>query len=154
MAERETTRLRIWEVDCALLDAVLLLSFDPRELSNLARAAGVDVPACACPDARAVVRGVHRACHDATPLALHLERLLDLVHGRAIDALDAYGLDAFAGELTGRDLWRVPHLSSRLWAVLTCADPAADRVRGYLRNALAVDALRALAARASEGSAA
>lgn len=154
MTEREATRLRIWEVDCGLLDAVLLLSFDPRELANLARAAGVEVPACACPDARSVVRTVHRACHEATPVALQLERLLDLVHRRALDAVQAYGLDAFAAELTARDLWTVPHLASRLWAVLTCADPAADRVRAYLRGALAIDALRALAARASEGSAA
>lgn len=154
MVEREATRLRIWEVDCALLDAVLLMSFDARELANLARAAGVEVPACACPDARAVVRTVHRVCHGATPLALHLERLLDLVHGRAVDALRAYGLDAFAADLTGRDLWEVSHVSGRLWAVLTCADPAADRVRAYLRNAVAIDALRALAARVGDGEAA
>ncbi|MCO5170157.1 MAG: hypothetical protein M9894_27805 [Planctomycetes bacterium] len=154
MDGREATRLRIWQVDCTLLDAVLLLSFDPRELSNLARAAGLEPAACACPDARALVRAVHRACHEATPLALHLERLLDLVHRRALDALATYGLEAFGDDLAGRDLWQVPHLAGRLWAALTAPGDTAERLRAYLRNALAVDAMRALAARAHEQPAA
>lgn len=149
-----TQRKRIWEVDCALLDAVLLLSFDARELQNIARARGVDVPACACPDARSLVRTVHLSCHAATPLALHLERLLDLVHGRALDALATYGIDAFGDELVGRDLWLVSHLPGRLWAALTSDDGGAERLRAYLRRALATDALRALAARVQDQPAA
>lgn len=147
MTEREATRLRIWQVECTLLDAVLLLTFDGRELSNLARAAGVELPACRCPDERALVAAVHRACHAETPLALQLERLLDLMHRGALDALQAYGLEAFGGDLVGRDLWAVPHLAARLWAVLTSPDPAADGLRAYLRGALAFDGVRSLAGR-------
>lgn len=138
--------LRIWQADCALLDAVLLLSFDARELEDLARARGVEV-ACGCLDARAWVQAIHRACHAPTPLAHQLERLLDGVHRRALEARDAFGIDAFGVDLVGRDLWQVDHLPGRLWAVATCDDPAAERLRSYLRHALAVDGLRALATR-------
>lgn len=146
--EREATRLRIWQVECTLLDAVLLLTFDARELSNLARSAGVEVSTCRCPDERALVATVHRACHAETPLALQLERLLDLLHRGALEAVRTYGLETFGRDLIGRDLWAVPHLAARLWAVLTSSDPAADGLRAYLRGALAFDGVRALAGRA------
>lgn len=148
MSKRDqATRLRIWEVECPLLDAVLLLTFDAQELENLSRSAGIELPSCRCPDERVLVATVHRACHAATPLALQLERLLDLVHAGAREALDTFGLDTFAQELIGRDLWAVPHLSGRLWAVLTCPDPAATSLRAYLRSALAFDGVRSLARR-------
>lgn len=147
MAEREATRLRIWQVECTLLDAVLLLTFDARELANLARSAGIEVTTCRCPDERALLATVHRACHAETPLALQLERLLDLVHRGALDALRTYGLETFGRDLVGHDLWAVPHLAARLWAVLTCSDPAADGLRAYLRGALAFDGVRSLASR-------
>lgn len=158
MAEREVARLRIWQVECQLLDAVLMLTFDGRELSNLARSAGVEVSACRCPDERALLATIHCACHAETALALQLERLLDLVHRGALEALQTFGLETFGGELVGRDLWAISHLSARLWAVLTCADPKADGLRAYLRGALAFDGVRSLVSRvqsrAQEGSAA
>ena len=40
-------RLRIWEVDCTLLDAVLALSFDTEELLNCCFSAGVPIAAWA-----------------------------------------------------------------------------------------------------------
>jgi hypothetical protein len=138
--------LRIWQADCGLLDAVLLLTFDARELEDLARARGIEIT-CGCPDARGLVQVIHRACHAPTPLALQLERLLDVVHRGALEARDAFGIDAFGAELVGRDLWQVDHLPGRLWAVVTCDDPAAERLRTYLRHALALDGLRALATR-------
>lgn len=147
MAEPQAERLRIWEVECTLLDAVLLLSFDAQELENLSRSAGIQLPSCRCPDERALVATVHRACHAATPLALQLERLLDLVHAKAHDALDTYGLETFGQDLIGHDLWNVPHLAGRLWAVLTCPAPAAVSLRTYLRSALAFDGVRSLARR-------
>jgi hypothetical protein len=93
------------------------------------------------------MQAVHRACHQPTPLALQLERLLDVIHRGALEARDAFGLDAFGAELVGRDLWTIDHLPGRLWAVLASADPAADGLRSYLRNALAIDGLRSLAGR-------
>lgn len=138
-------RIRIWDVDCALLDAILALSFDPQELLNSCQSAEAEVSTCRCltPDHRAVV-SVHRACHQPSRLAELTERRLDVVHRQALDRLEL-GIESLARELLGADLTRVPHLAGKLWAVATSSEPRAEALRRHLGAALNMAGLRLLA---------
>ena len=149
MTERDPNRLRIWDVECVLLDLVLAHAFDTDELSNLLHAHGVSVSPCrADTDGRKVLRAAHAACHTQNgPLARVLERNLDLLYRVALCELDLYGLESVAQELLGRDLWDVPHLPGRIWAVLTCPDERAEGLRFHLKHALQLDGIRALLTR-------
>ncbi len=135
-------------VECPLLDAVLAMSFDAGELDNLLgdeRAGG-----CACPGPRAAIDAAHRAAHVPDGAAARrLERVLDTLHARELEALDALGLDTATEVLVGRDLARVPRLAGWVWAVARRADPDADGLRSYLVRALFLDGFRALGAQAS-----
>jgi len=139
-------RLRIWEAACDLLDAALVLSFDPGELENACRSAGVDPAPCACvPRAQGAVAAVHRASHaDDGPLARLVERQLDLVHGAAVADLAARGPDAWRAELRQRDPWAVADLPGRVWAAATSDAPGADLLRLQLRSLLSFGGLRLL----------
>ncbi len=137
-------RLRIWEVDCTLLDAVLALSFDTEELLNCCFSAGV--PIAACPQLRRTHRvrvAVHRACHEDNALARLIERRLDYVHGLVGRPPGARGEDGVAAllgadpereegggaSLLGADLTATPDLAARLWALARDGSSAASRVR-------------------------
>ena len=138
-------RLRIWEVDCTLLDAVLALSFDTEELLNCCFSAGV--PIAACPQLRRGHRvrvAVHRACHGDNALARLIERRLDYVHGLVGRDGPASGAPARApGEapaagparggahagLLGSDLTSMPELAARLWALARDGSAAASTLR-------------------------
>lgn len=134
MADPLPARLEIARVDCALLDAVLTFTFDPRELANL-----VGSEACACP--RGVVSLAHRACHEDEVAARRLERVLDRLHAREVRRLAELGLDAWAGEPEGRT---PEQLGGRLWALATCDEPGAAELRRSAGRALFLDGLLAL----------
>ncbi len=139
-------RRRIWEMECGLLDAVLALSFEPAELANLCQGEPSS-PGCTCA-ARAVIRFAHARCHEPTPLARLLERNLDVLHRRELERLAAAGLEEYGEALVTADLWAVPELAGRLWAVLRCEHPLGDELRRYLVGALSLDGLRLFAAEA------
>lgn len=143
-------RLPIGQVDCDLLDAVLALGFEPRELENLASRAGLARGTCLCSPSRDLVSTIHRACHVEGPFPAHLQRLLDCLHRRELERLDGEGFDAYASELVGSDLWSIPALPGRLWAVGTSAHPQAPVLRRYLVRSLQLDGLRALRSAAEQ----
>lgn len=153
-AAQEQERTPIERVECGLLDAVLALSFEPRELENLLSGAGEPAPDCGCPGARGVISLAHRATHQGGALARRLEGLLDLLHARSLARLEELGPTHFAAETVARDLWAHPDLAGRVWALARCADPAAADLVRYLGRAVGLDALRALAARRDQGGAA
>lgn len=142
---RSLARLRIWEVECPLLDAVLALSFDAGELVNCCQSAGVEVPehACLAPEHLAVL-SAHRACHEPSPLAHLLERRLDFVHAPALDLLEAEGIAALAEGFLGRRAAEVEDLPGRLWALGTLAGDEHRSLRAHLRGVLAMGGLLAL----------
>lgn len=144
LPDSSAARLGIADVDCGLLDAVLALSFEPRELENLATRAGLETGACLCSRSRELTSTIHRACHQGGAFPRHLQRLLDVLHGRELTRLEEAGFDACAGALVRGDLWEVPDLAGRLWAVATSGDPQAPLLRRFLGRALQLDALRAL----------
>ena len=118
-------RLRIWEVDCTLLDAVLALSFDTEELLNCCFSAGV--PIAACPQLRRAHRvrvAVHRACHENNALSRLIERQLDYMHG-----LEGRDGAAEAAGLQGAALADEPELAARLWALARDGSAAASTLR-------------------------
>jgi hypothetical protein len=135
-------RLPITDLDCVLLDAVLLLSFDAGELANLSQPEGGE-DACTC--GRRALDAVHRACHAGGPLARRIERSLDLVHRRSLERLGTEGLRAFGGELLGPQLSTVADLGGALWAVLGAPAPEAHALRAHLRRALVIDGLHRIA---------
>lgn len=125
-------RLRIWEVDCTLLDAVLALSFDTEELLNCCFSAGV--PIAACPQLRRAHRvrvAVHRACHENNALSRLIERQLDYMHG--LERRD--GVEG-ARTLPGRELAAEPDLAARLWALARDASSAASTLRARVGASL------------------
>lgn len=137
MADPLPARLEIAKVDCALLDAVLAFTFDPRELANL-----VGNEACACP--RGVVSQAHKACHEDAASARRLERVLDRLHSREVQRLEEVGLDAWADEALD-DADRTPELlAGRIWALATCDDPGAAALRRSVGRALFLDGLLAI----------
>lgn len=137
MADPLHARLQIARVDCALLDAVLTFTFDPRELANL-----VGDEACACP--RGVVSQAHRACHEDEVAARRLERVLDRLHGREVKRLAELGLEAWADEALD-DADRTPELlGGRIWALATCDEPGAAELRRSVGRALFLDGLLAI----------
>ncbi|MGE0707498.1 MAG: hypothetical protein AB7N76_10865 [Planctomycetota bacterium] len=136
-------RLRIWEADCSLLEAVLALSFETEELLNCCQSARLEASPCGC--ARSVVRGVHRECHDDSPFSRLIERRLDLVHRRAIESLAAEGLEPLGDELLGRDLLELEDVAGKLWALTTCADSRAALLRAHVRAELTLAGVRSIA---------
>ena len=149
---RSAARIRIWEVECPLLDAVLALSFDAGELANCCRSAGVELErhACVSPEHLAVL-SAHRACHGPTPLAHLLERRLDFVHGAALDLFEAEGLAAVANALVGVPLREVDDLPGRLWVLATLAGEEYQALRTHLRGLLAMGGLLAVRREREEG---
>lgn len=89
--ETPMDRKRIWEVDCASLDAALAASFDWRELANLLRACGIELDAGQPEDVLEMQaqNAVHRRCHDANEISLKIEQLLNLWHAQTIREIDA-----------------------------------------------------------------
>lgn len=139
-------RLPLWEVDCALLDAVLYLSFDHRELSDCCTSAEVEIPRCPCvTPSHAVVAAAHRACHQPGPLPELIARRLDYVHRDALEELEQEGVEGLAGKMLGQPLGQVPRLAGRLWAVATCGAADARTLQVLLRGALSASGLELLA---------
>jgi hypothetical protein len=130
-------RLEIARVDCALLDAVLTFTFDPRELANL-----VGSETCACP--RGVVSLAHRACHEDEQAARRLERVLDRLHGREVKRLAEMGLEAWSDEALEADERTPELLGGRIWALATCDEPGAAALRRSVGRALFLDGLLAI----------
>ena len=125
-------RLRIWEVDCTLLDAVLALSFDTEELLNCCFGAGVPIAACPSLARSHRVRvAVHRACHENNALSRLIERRLDYVHRRA-----AWADTHDGAALQGADLTATPDLGARLWALACDPSAEASTVRARVAAAL------------------
>ena len=133
-------RLRIWDVDPALLHIVLHLSFDPRELVNTATSAQLELtpqPLESLP--LAALHALVDACAHDSPAARLMERHLDLIHafpaqGLSGDRVEPILLDLLAADLDPledlpRNLWYTathpyascPHIAQRLCAALTNA---------------------------------
>ena len=134
-------RLTLDEVDCVLLDATLLLTFDDGELSNLLGPERQAAPG------RTLVDRLHARCHRDGALARQVQAALDLVHGRAVRDLEAMGVADLGRALLARDLWAVDGLAGWLWALATTPGASADAVRAAVRRALVVDGLRSVRAR-------
>ena len=140
-------RLRIWEVDCLLLDSILALSFEPEELLTRCQSAGVPLRLCDCASARQVLHAVHEASHADTPLARLVEHNLDVLHRASLERLEGGLLEELHDELRGADLWSVADLAGKLWALATSSGEGLDPLRHHVRGAIVVDGLRLLAER-------
>jgi len=143
-------RLRIWQVDCGLMDPILSLSFERRELENLFTSAGQPLPRCACaPLAQSMVLATHAACHERHGLLANLvESQLDVIHSAAIDQLDEEGPGPLLHPLwEGRGV--VGDLAGRLWALATWGDPLAKELVPQVRATISLAAWCELGARIS-----
>lgn len=125
--------MRIWEVDCGLMDWILALSFDSGELANCFQSAGLDSTRCAClPDSTSAILLAHAASHQQSPLAELLERRLDCVHGAGMRGLPADPALVAEPIVLGADLPR--DLGTRLWALGTsrAAQPVVARLKAAI----------------------
>lgn len=151
MSPLRPDRRPIWEVDCSLMDAILALSFERRELENVFAAAGVGLPEpCRCmPASQAVILGAHALCHEDNHVSRVLCRQLDLMHARSIAALEARGLEDFLRPilLQPEDL---PDLGGRLWAIATCREEQAPLAIAQVRSSLAMGGIRLMAERTQD----
>ena len=127
-------RRRIWEINCFGLDAVLCTSFDPDELLTLDpqfRSAGAIPchPDLKMPPSLIVYGVAHKACHSDNPASRRIEKRLDVLHERALEATGrADPVDILAGCYAAVDE-AGQELAGCLWAVLT--DPRSDlRLQG------------------------
>ena len=100
--------LRIWEVDCVLLDGVLALTFDAEELKNYCNQAGVVMSRRCLTGPLNVFRTAHGECHSQSPLAKRLERLLNYIHRRELDRVASEGLQGAFAKHLGRASWTIP----------------------------------------------
>lgn len=143
-------RKRIWEVDCGLMDPILTLTFEARELQNLFSSAGQPLPRCACaPVAQSMVLATHAACHERHGLLANLvESQLDVVHSAAIEQLEQDGPGALL-----HPLWEgagvVRDLPGRLWALATWGDPLASELIPQVRATISLAAWCELGSRIS-----
>ena len=140
-------RKRIWEIDCTLLDAALLLSFDAGELENTCRATDVLVtPHAHRPEAYSLVDAIHRACHEPTPTAHLVERQLDMMHGPRLRELDREGLESVSHRLLTEPLGQQPDLAAALWWLARHPHTAAADLIPHVHVTLGFSALLALGA--------
>lgn len=142
--ERSDGGPRIWDVPCALLDAVLVLAFDEGELENLVTSAGVRVDACLGARSAAVVGVVHRASHRDGPLARRVEKTLDYRFAGLKRECERIGVEAFAaGRLV--DAGCSPEeFAGSLWAVATSAEPRARCVTAQANRGVMLEAFECL----------
>jgi len=151
MSTDSTKRRPIWEVDCGLMDAILALSFERRELENVFAAAEVSLPEpCRCmPASQAVILGAHALCHEDNAVSRVLGRQLDLIHARSVARLEALGLAGFVRPvlLQPEDL---SDLGGRLWAIATSLDEGAQLAIAQVRASLAMGGIRLLAERTQD----
>lgn len=146
-------RRPIWEADCALLHATLVLSFEPGELENLARSARREIPRRTAWPALDVYLEAAEACREeADPWARAIARQLDRMHGRAVASLAGpEGLARLRADLErAADLSDVADLASHLWALATSGRAGAEELCDQVGCLVSITALR-LVAFASEG---
>lgn len=147
-------RRRIWEVSCGLMDPILTMTFEERELENLLSRAGQVLPRCGCaPLSQSLVLAAHAACHERNgALACLIESQLDVIHSAAIELLEEEG----PGPLL-HPIWEgagvVADLAGRLWALGTWLDPLASELIPQVRAVISLAAWRELGARVERAQA-
>jgi len=142
---------RIWDVPCALLDAVLIFSFDDRELDNLCSSAGLKIP-CQSPLRTVQLRSaVHRACHEKNSLARQIERTLNLRFADQVSDLHEVGAREYV------QMWfydqKVPtrDYAGALWAIATSAGAAAHDLVSHVDRYVMLEALKGMRERLETG---
>lgn len=141
-------RRPIWEADRALLHAVLVLSFDPGELENLACSGGREVARRTPWPALDVYLAASDACWDeGDAFGTLIERQLERMHARGVEALEAPGgLVRLRADLQrAGDLTDLADVTARLWALATCTRHGAYELCDQVGSLVSITSLRLLA---------
>lgn len=137
-------RRRIFHASCPLLDAVLALAFDARELENLCTGAGVDLPHHPRLRTLRVAETIHLACHRDTPLARRIERILELRFAEDVAACERLGAREY-GQMWFFDEPLAPlGRAGALWALATTGDPELRDSEARLARLVQLEAMAAL----------
>lgn len=119
-------RKRIHQVACAILDPVLQLSFDARELENLCATVDRVRLDPENSDPYSIFDYVHTRCRELNPLSARIERTLHLIHIEQVAERHRLGDEAFVRKwfLEIRD--PTLEIGGALWAIATSPEPHPD----------------------------
>lgn len=130
---RGHARIPIWEVDCRIIDLVLLGTFDWQELHNLlsARHPDAELPceSARVPVADLIVKRVHDLCHRDTDVSRAVAARLDRLHADAIAAVAAQEIVALGEQWMLGEIRPRPDLAGLAWALFTDPRPGLAPLR-------------------------
>lgn len=115
----------IWEIPCPVMDTILMVSYDSKELLNICSQCHITIDnenRQGCDLDHHVYLEVHRHCHQSCPLSRYIQKQLNKRYEKYILGVRECPWEEIL-DIHNRFLteWAEHHASGLLWAI--CTDP-------------------------------